>query len=38
MYVNAKIIPVETIPGIREGGIRESSGVSKFKFDKFDSL
>jgi hypothetical protein len=25
MYVNATIIPVETIPGIGEGGIRNSS-------------
>jgi hypothetical protein len=26
MYVNAKMIPVETIPGIRGGGMKESSG------------
>jgi hypothetical protein len=26
MYVNAKIIPVETIPGMEEGGIRKSGG------------
>jgi hypothetical protein len=26
MYVNAKIIPVETVPGIGEGGMKESSG------------
>jgi hypothetical protein len=26
MYVNAKMIPVETIPGMGVGGIKESSG------------
>jgi hypothetical protein len=24
MYVNAKMIPVETVPGIRGGGIRRA--------------
>jgi hypothetical protein len=27
MYLNAKLILVETVPGIREGGIKESSGI-----------
>jgi hypothetical protein len=31
MYVNAKMIPVETIPGIRGGGMRENSGGVEFK-------
>jgi hypothetical protein len=26
MHVNAKMIPVEMVPGIREGGMKESSG------------
>jgi hypothetical protein len=26
MYANAKMIPVETVPGIREGGIKENGG------------
>jgi hypothetical protein len=25
MFVNAKMIPVETVPGIRRGGMKESS-------------
>jgi hypothetical protein len=30
MYVNAKMIPVESVPGIRGGGI--------FKYDVFNTL
>jgi hypothetical protein len=26
MYVNAKMIPVETVPGIEGGGMKESNG------------
>jgi hypothetical protein len=26
MYVNAKMIPVETVPGIRGGRMKEGSG------------
>jgi ssDNA-binding Zn-finger/Zn-ribbon topoisomerase 1 len=37
-YVNAKLIPVETILGIGERGIRESGGGCEFKYDIFDSL
>jgi hypothetical protein len=35
MYVNAKVIAVETVPGIREG-IKERSGWGEFKYDIFD--
>jgi hypothetical protein len=38
MYVNAKMMPVETIPAIRRGGMKEISGVGKFKYDIFDTL
>jgi hypothetical protein len=33
MYVNGKIIPVETIPGMR--GMKENSGGGEFKYDIF---
>jgi transglutaminase-like putative cysteine protease len=38
MYLNAKMIPAETVPGIRGGGIKESSGGSKFKYDVINTL
>jgi hypothetical protein len=38
MYINAKTIPVETIPGRREGGIKESGRDSEFKYDIFYTL
>jgi hypothetical protein len=38
MYINAKMIPVETVPGVREGAIEESSEVCEFKYDIFDTL
>jgi hypothetical protein len=38
MYVNAKMIPVETFPGIRGGKIKESSGEGEFKYDISDTL
>jgi hypothetical protein len=39
MYFNAKMIPVETVPGIREGvGMKESSEGGEFKNDIFDTL
>jgi hypothetical protein len=34
MYVNAKMVPVETVPGIGEG-VKENSGVDEFKYDTF---
>jgi hypothetical protein len=38
MYVSAKMIPVETFPGIREGGMKDSNGRGEFKYDIFDTL
>jgi hypothetical protein len=38
MYVKAKMIPVETVPEIGQGGMKESSGGGKFKYDIFDTL
>jgi hypothetical protein len=38
MYVNAKMMPVEAITGMREGGIKERGGRGKFKYDIFDIL
>jgi hypothetical protein len=38
MYVNAKIIPVETVPGIGGEGMKESRGGGEFKYDTFDTL
>jgi hypothetical protein len=38
MYVNVKVIPVETIPGMGEEGIKKSSGGSELKYDIFDPL
>jgi hypothetical protein len=32
------MIPVETIPGIGGGEIKENSGVGEFKYDIFDVL
>jgi hypothetical protein len=38
IYVNAKMIPVETILETRVGGIKENGGESEFKCDIFDML
>jgi hypothetical protein len=38
MYVNAKMIPVETIPRMGEGGIKKHSGGGEIKYDIFDTL
>jgi hypothetical protein len=38
MYVNAKMIPVETIPGIRGRRMGERSGGEDFKYDIFDKF
>jgi hypothetical protein len=36
MYVNGKMIPVETFSGKRGGGIKENDGGNEFKHDIFD--
>jgi hypothetical protein len=33
-----KTIPVENVPGIRGGGMKESSGAGEFKSDIFDTF
>jgi hypothetical protein len=38
MYVNKKTIPVETIPGMGEGSIKENDGGVEFKYDILDIL
>jgi hypothetical protein len=38
MYVNAKMIAVETVPGIRGRGMGEKSREGEFKYDIFDTL
>jgi hypothetical protein len=38
MYVSAKMIPVETIRGIRGEGKGERSRGREFKYDMFDTL
>jgi hypothetical protein len=38
MFVNGKMIPVETIPGMRGDGIKENGGGGKFKYNIFDIL
>jgi hypothetical protein len=38
MYVNIKMVLVETVPGIRGGGSRERSGRGEFKYDILESF
>jgi hypothetical protein len=38
MYVNGKMRPVETIPRMGGGGIKENDGGGEFKCDIFDIL
>jgi hypothetical protein len=38
MCVNVKMIHVETVPGIRGGGLNDSVGGGEFKYDTFDTL
>jgi hypothetical protein len=38
MLVNAKMIPVKTVPGIGGERMQESSGGGEFKYDIFDTL
>jgi hypothetical protein len=38
MYVNAKMISVETVPGIRGEGIKENYREGELIYDIFDTL
>jgi hypothetical protein len=38
MHVNGKIIPLETIPGMYRGRVKENGGGSEFKYDIVDTL
>jgi hypothetical protein len=38
MYVNAKMIPVQTIPGIRGGRTKENGGGEECTYGIFDTL
>jgi hypothetical protein len=38
MYENGKMRPVETIPGVEGGRIKENNEEREFKYDIFDIL
>jgi hypothetical protein len=38
VYVNGKMIPVETVPGMGGGGIKENGRGGEFKYDISDIL
>jgi hypothetical protein len=38
MYANGKMRPVETIPGMEKGRIKENDGGGQFKYDVSDTL
>jgi hypothetical protein len=38
MYVNGKLRPVETIPGMGAEGVNESGGGGEFKYNIFNIL
>jgi hypothetical protein len=38
MFVNGKTIPVEILPRMKGGRIKENGGGSEFKYDIFDVL
>jgi hypothetical protein len=38
MYVNAKMLPAETVLGNRGGSMKKSSGGGDLKYDIFDTL
>jgi hypothetical protein len=38
MFVNGKMRPVETIPGMGGEGIKKNAGGGKFKYDILDIL
>jgi hypothetical protein len=33
MYINGKMIPAETVPGMEEEAIKENSGMGEFKYE-----
>jgi hypothetical protein len=33
MYINGKMSPVETIPGVERGEIKENDGGGEFKYE-----
>jgi hypothetical protein len=38
IYVNTKVIPIESIPGMERGVIKEIGGGCEFNYDIFDTL
>jgi hypothetical protein len=38
MYVNGKMIPVESIPNIGRGGMKENDAGDEFNYNIFDIL
>jgi hypothetical protein len=38
LYVNGKMRPVETIPGMGGGLIKENGGGGEFKYDIFNTM
>jgi hypothetical protein len=38
MCVNGKMRPVETIPGMERGRVKENNGRGELKYDIFDTL
>jgi hypothetical protein len=38
MYLNGNMTPVETVPGMEEGRIKENGEGDEFKYDTFDIL
>jgi hypothetical protein len=38
MYINRKMIPVETVPGMGKHRIKDNGGRDEFKYDIFDTL
>jgi hypothetical protein len=38
MYVNEKVRPTETIPGMHGGRVKENDGRDEFKYYIFDAL
>jgi hypothetical protein len=38
MYVNGKVVPVESFPRMVEGGIKENGGEDEIKYNIFNIL